>query len=76
MADNRPVHVVPRDDGWAVEREGASKASSTGHRTQADATQAARETARRDHTEVIVHGRDGQIRRRDSYGRDPYPSQG
>jgi hypothetical protein len=76
MTNTRPVHVVHRDDGWAVVREGAERASSVGHDTQAAATEAARETARREHTELVVHGRDGQIRRRDSYGNDPHPPQG
>lgn len=76
MADNRPVHVIHRDDGWAVEREGASRASSVGHATQAVAADTARETARREHAERIVHGPDGQVRRRDSYGNDPFPPRG
>jgi hypothetical protein len=25
---------------------------------------------------LLVHGRDGQIRERDSHGHDPYPPQG
>ena len=60
MADNRPVHVIHRDDVWAVEREGASRASSVGHATQAVAADTARETARREHAERIVHGLTGR----------------
>ena len=32
--------------------------------------------ARADHTEFLLHGRDGKIRERDSYGNDPYPPKG
>lgn len=71
----KPVHVVPRDDGWAVEREGSSRASSL-HSTQAEAEQAGRTTARKDETEFLLHGRDGRIRERDSYGNDPHPPPG
>ena len=39
MAKNKkPVHVTPRDDGWAVVREGNDRASSV-HRTQKEAEQ-------------------------------------
>ena len=77
MSDKNPgVHITPRDDGrWNVSRDGASRASSI-HDTQADAIDAGRSTARREGTELFIHGRDGQIRDRDSYGDDPYPPRG
>jgi hypothetical protein len=72
----KDVHVVPRSDGrWAVERAGAERASSV-YDTQAEARDAGRDLARSDHTELLVHGRDGQIRERNSYGNDPYPPKG
>lgn len=70
-----PVHVTPHDDGWAIRREGASRASSL-HRTQAEAIDAGRRTAGREHAELKVHGRDGHIRARDAYGNDRYPPRG
>lgn len=66
------IHVVPRDGEWAWRREGSVRVSGTA-RTQAGATDAARDAARRDGVELFIHGRDGQIRARDSYGNDPYP---
>jgi hypothetical protein len=72
MAKGKPVHVVPRDERWAVEREGNSRASSL-HDTQSGAERAGRPTAKADKTEFLLHGRDGRIRQRDSYGNDPYP---
>ena len=71
----RNQHVVPHGDGWAVRPEGGSRASSN-HSTQAGATERAREIARKQQTELVVHGRDGRIRVRDSYGNDPYPPRG
>jgi len=65
-------HVVPRVDGWAVQREGGDRASSL-HDTQADAIGSARDLARRNHTELVIHGRNGKIRDSDSYGNDPCP---
>lgn len=74
--EKKGVHITHRDDGrWTVTRDEAQRASSV-HDTQADATSAGRETARREHTELYIHGRDGQIRARDSYGNDPYPLKG
>jgi uncharacterized protein YdaT len=65
-------HVVPRDEGWAVQQEGAKRASSR-HKTQAEAAEAARKLAKEKATEVVIHRKDGRIRDSDSYGRDPNP---
>ena len=68
----KDIHVVPRQGEWATRREGADRVSGT-YRTQEQAYNAARQTARRDGVEVITHGRDGKIRDSDSFGRDPNP---
>jgi hypothetical protein len=64
------VHVVPSDKGWKVEVAADGKPRSV-HRTQEEARLAAREIARRNKRELFVHGRDGQIRERNTYGTDP-----
>ncbi len=69
------VHVVPREGAWAVRRAGAERDSSH-HGTQADAIEAGRQTAQREHTELFIHGRNGRIRERDSSGNDPCPPPG
>ena len=68
-------HVVKRNDGWAVLGEGNSRDTSP-HRTQEEARQAAVGIAKNQSSEVLIHGRDGKIRERDSYGNDPYPPKG
>lgn len=68
-------HVVPKDGGWAVRGEGNSRASST-HETQKGAIEAAREQAQKQGSEMIIHGRDGKIRERNTYGKDPHPPKG
>ena len=65
-------HVVPRDNGWAVKSEGSTKASTI-KPTQQRAIQAAIKLAKKEKSEVVIHGRDGRIRDKDSYGSDPYP---
>ncbi|WP_082818952.1 DUF2188 domain-containing protein [Cupriavidus nantongensis] len=65
----RNIHVVPSGDGWAVEIEGAQGGDV--HATQEAAITAGTERAKRDQVELIIHGRDGQIRERNSFGHDP-----
>jgi len=72
MSNKRNIHVVSREDGWAVRREGANRDSSH-HDRKADAMGAARDTARRERVEVVEHGRNGRIQDSDSYGNDPHP---
>jgi hypothetical protein len=66
------VHVVPRTDGWAVRTEGSSRATST-HSSQREAIEAARKLAKKSGTQLVIHGRDGRIRERDSYAPEPFP---
>jgi uncharacterized protein YdaT len=68
-------HVVKRDERWAVRGAGNSRDTSH-HGTQAEAIDAAREIARNQQADVVIHGRDGRIREKDSYGRDPFPPRG
>lgn len=69
-------NVTPSGNGdWAVNRPGASRASSV-HPTQAEAIRRARESLSRDGGgELTVHGRDGRIRDSDTVapGNDPSP---
>ncbi len=68
-------HVVPNKGEWSVKKAGASKASST-HATQAEAIKVATKVAQNQKTELYIHGRDGRIRERNSYGNDPHPPKG
>ena len=68
-------HVVPNGNGWSVRSAGASRATGI-YETQREAVDVARSRARRQGTELYIHGRDGRIRERDSYGTDPSPPKG
>jgi hypothetical protein len=68
-------HVVPNGSKWSVRRAGASKASGT-FDTQREAIDRARTIAQNQSTELFIHGRDGRIRERDSYGNDNFPPKG
>ena len=75
MAKGKNQHVVPRDDGWAV--LGAGNSRDTVHtNTQREANERAREIATNQGSEVVIHGRDGKIREKNSYGNDPNPPPG
>jgi Uncharacterized protein conserved in bacteria (DUF2188) len=65
-------HVVPRDESWGVRGAGNGRDTSH-HATQGDAIDAARDIARNQHSEVVIHRPNGQIRDSDSYGNDPNP---
>jgi uncharacterized protein YdaT len=71
----RNQHVVPHSDGWAVRPAGGSRASSI-HDTQREAIDRAREISRNQGTELLIHGRDGRIRDKDSHGHDSFPPKG
>jgi uncharacterized protein YdaT len=68
-------HVVPAGDKWAVRKSGSSRSTET-FNTQGEAITRAREIAKNQRTELYIHGRDGKIRERDSYGHDGYPPKG
>jgi len=65
-------HVVRRGQEWAVRGERNDRDTSR-HSTQAEAIDAAREIAINQQGEVVIHGRDGKIPDKDSYGNDPMP---
>lgn len=53
------AHIVKRESGWAVKKEGAKKASKL-YKTQADAIQGA-QVLKKTGSDVVVHKRDGSI---------------
>lgn len=67
--------VVPHGDGWAQRGEGNSRVTRT-FDTQREAVDAARDTARRERSELFIQGENGRIRERNSYGDDPFPPKG
>ena len=69
-------HVVPHPDGgWQVKGEGNSRATVRTE-TQKDAINIARDIARNQGSELVIHRSDGTIRDKDSHGRDSFPPKG
>jgi uncharacterized protein YdaT len=73
MTQKKNQHVTPhKDGGWQVKGAGNSKATAKTE-TQKEAIKIARDIAINKQSEVVIHGRNGQIRDKDSYGNDPVP---
>ena len=69
-------HVTPRPKGgWQVKGAGNQRATVITE-TQAEARKIAREIAIKNKSELVVHGTDGRIREKNSYGNDPFPPKG
>ena len=68
----KDIHVVPHNGSWATRKEGAQRVGATTE-TQKQAIERARDQAKREKVEVVIHGRDNKIRDSDSYGNDPNP---
>ena len=70
MARQHDVHTVTDGNKWTNKVGGQKRGQ---HETQEEAAKAGRELARENKSEHHLHGRNGQIRERRSYGNDPYP---
>ena len=74
MPQTGDVHVVPKGDKWVVEVEG--EGGHVTRETQEQAILAGRSIAQRNQSELLIHGEDGQVRERSTYGEDPHPPRG
>lgn len=65
-------HVVPNGKNWQVKAEKATKATKN-FNTQKAAIAYAKDIAKNQKSELVIHGKDGRIRDKDSYGNDSCP---
>ncbi len=73
MTRAKVQRVTPRPDGkWQHKADGSERATAVTN-TQQEAIESAVDVAHNQGGEVVVHGRDGRIRSKDSYGNDPNP---
>jgi uncharacterized protein YdaT len=69
-------HVTPHPSGgWQVKGEGNQKATKVTD-TKQEAIDIARQIAKNQGSELIIHGKDGKIQSKDSHGNDPFPPKG
>jgi uncharacterized protein YdaT len=64
--------VVRHGDKWAVKGESNERVTKVTD-TQKEAINIAKEITKNQKSELIIQGRDGKIRSKDSYGNDPCP---
>jgi hypothetical protein len=69
------ILVVKHDEGWAVKRPHADRASFVTD-TQAEAIAHGRRLAQAESAELTIQGRDGKFRDADSHGHDSFPPPG
>lgn len=68
-------HVVPKGDNLAVRGAGSEKVTKIVS-TQKEAIKIARDIAINQGSEMFIHGENGQIRERNTYGKDNFPPKG
>ena len=75
MNDKKNVWVVPSAGNWAIKRENSDETIAV-VKTQLEAYKEARVIAIEAKVELIVQGRNGQIRFKNSFGNHPRGSKG
>lgn len=75
MSKGKNQHVVPHNGEWAVKGAGNGKATKVVE-TQKEAIEIAREISINQESELFIHRKNGQIRERNSYGKDNHPPKG
>lgn len=75
MAKGKNQHVVPKGDDWAVRGAGNEKVTKIVS-TQKEAIKIAKDIAINQGSEIFIHGENGQIRERNTYGKDNFPPKG
>ena len=64
------VHVLPNGNQWGVKIEGNEKMSKN-FDTQKEASGYGKQRAIESSSELLIHGKNGQIREKNSFGNDP-----
>jgi hypothetical protein len=72
MSKGKNQHVTKHANGWQVKGAGNERATVV-KSTQKEAIVTAIGIAKNQNSEVVIHGRKGRIRDKDSYGNDPHP---
>jgi hypothetical protein len=58
---NKRVHVIKRDEGWAVKKQGTSRASRI-YKSKEDAVEGAQKFKKSGH-DLVIHKKDGSIQK-------------
>jgi hypothetical protein len=69
-------HVVPSSEGGWDSKKGGAERASKHFETKSEAEKYSRDLSKKEGSELFIHGKDGKIQRKDSYGNDTYPPKG
>jgi hypothetical protein len=75
MSKGKNQHVVKHDGGWAVKGAGNQKATVITP-TKQQAIDAGKAIAKNQGSELVIHGKDGKIQEKNTYGSDSFPPKG
>ncbi len=73
--NKKSIHVLPNQGNWSVQTGGSKKAYRITS-TQKEAIDIAKQVAKNNKSELLIHGKNGQIREKNSYGNDPIKIKG
>lgn len=73
MNKGKNQHVLPHNNKWAVRGEGNSRNTAI-KMTKEEALKKAKQIAINQKSELVIHGKDGKIKDKDSFGNDPFPA--
>ncbi len=71
----RNIHITKHADGWQA-KEAKTVYPLAVFQKQSDAIKLGATFAKASNSELFVHGRDGKIRERNTFGNDPFPPRG
>ena len=75
MSKGKNQHIVTHGRGWAVKGAGNEKATKITE-TKKEAIGIGKGIAKHQKSELVIHGKNGQIQEKNTYGSDPYPPKG
>jgi uncharacterized protein YdaT len=72
----KSTHIVPNaSGGWDIKQSSCQR--SSGHfGTKQEAIARGRVISQNQHTEFVIHNKNGRIAQKDSHGNDPFPPKG
>lgn len=69
------IHVIFKDEKWKIKEENNEVYIKT-FNTKKEAINSAKELAKKNKVELIIHNQNNIISEKDSYGNDSYPPKG
>lgn len=69
------IHITKCEEGWQVKEAKTGRVFSVSS-TQQAAIEYGTMVARSSESEILIHGRNGKIRERNTFGNDPFPPKG